>query len=124
MRRTSMLLGIWLVIAGLAQAADDYERIIAKPGPLCDAMARYKLGWIHINNMRRPEAKAQFERIQMSKLRAVRIYEKLATRLFIIQQFPAAWMVYRHLLTLSDDPKIIAEWKQRLDDIDHLSPVE
>lgn len=158
----------------LDRAADYYERIIAKPGPMCDAMARYKLGWVHINGTRWPEAMAQFEavargpettpcidgltgeparidlvaealealvfcftevhpadqalayfeRFQMPKARAVRIYEKLANRLFIIEQFPAARMVYRHLLPLSDDPKRVAEWKQRLSDLDQLAPLK
>ena len=156
------------------EAGKYYQRVIAQPGDLCDGMARYKLGWVHINEARWLEAAAQFEavargpeestcvdplyhttaklelveealfalvfcythvhppghalayfeRYQMPKQRAVRVYEKLANRLFIIEQFPAARMVYRHLLTLSDDPERVPDWKQRLADIEQLAPAK
>lgn len=158
----------------LDRAADYYARVIAKAGQLCDTLARYKLGWIHINHERWPEAMAQFEtvargpeetpcidgltgepaklqlvtealialtfcytqahppsqalayfeRFQMPKARAVQVYEKLANRLFILEQFPAARMVYRHLVSLSDDPEAVADWNQRLEDIGRHSPAK
>jgi len=163
-----MLLGdFYFDRSELDRAADYYTRLVGRPDEVCEAMARYKLGWVAINQVHWREAMAQFERVargpdegpcsdflygrpirfelvtealvaltfcythvhppghalsyfsqfQMPAARAVRVYEKLADRLFILEQFPAAEQVYRHLLTLPADPERVSDWRRRLDDI-------
>ena len=63
----------------------------------------------------KPEAAVRyFGRFEMSSALGIAVFEKLANRYFIMERFPAALIVYRHLLTLTTDAERQTEWRERV----------
>ena len=50
----------------------------------------------------------------MSLALRVEVLEKLANRYYIMEKFPAALIVYRHLLTLPANAEHQTEWRERI----------